>query len=92
MIPEKVYAIVAVVSWAGSLSSATAQVVVSNDTLVPVGVALALIIVLIGAAWKARGWVEKWESRIRAIETLSAELDDKYDKYSDIKDDLDRAK
>ena len=86
MIPEKVYAIVAVVSWAGSLSSATAQVVVSNDTLVPVGVALALIIVLIGAAWKARGWVEKWERRIRAIEN-------NYGKPSGGKDNFeDRAK
>jgi len=83
MIPEKAYAIVAVVSWSGSLISAVTQVVVSNDTLVPLGIAIALCAVMIGAAWKARGWVEKWERRIRAIETFSAELDDKFKEQSE---------
>lgn len=64
----KLYGVAGAVTWTGGVVAATAQVVIGEETLVPLGVAVACIVVLIGIAVKVVRWVDGVAYRFRRIE------------------------
>jgi hypothetical protein len=68
MMGIKVAAVGGIFSWIGALTASVTQVVVGEDTLVPLGVAAACVLLLIGAAVKVTRWVDSINNRLKDLE------------------------
>ena len=68
MTGAKLYGAAAVLGWFGVVGGPAAQIAIGPETLMPIGVAFGFFPAAVGAAWKVRGYIDRLEARIKALE------------------------
>lgn len=58
------------VSWTGFMAASLAQVVVGEETLVPIGIAVVFLLAGLGFAWKVSRYVSEVNTKLRQIRNI----------------------